>query len=216
MLPPEFPPVCERPAVGGPPATWLGVWMSLLLILLAVFIVLGARAQPQADRTQAAFDSVAARFSSANAHQPRIADARRAAAASALAALATALPGLLLDGPHQLAAPSALAVRVRIPVATLYTATDDGIRGDASGHLDRIAAAASAMPAGYRLSIVAVVPALADPDRFGADSPRAEAQALALGDALVGHGLPAGSVSVGVDERADGVVVFDFAAETAY
>ncbi len=190
--------------------------MSLLLILLAVFIVLGVRAQPQADRTRATLDSLASVFRDGGGQRLRTADARRAAAASALAALATALPSLPLDGPRELAAPSALTIRIPIPVAALFSAADGGLDGDANGHLDRIAATASAMPAGYRLGIVAVLPALADSDRFRADRGGAEARALALGDALVGHGLPAGSVVVGIDDRADGVVLFDFTAEAVY
>jgi hypothetical protein len=219
-LPPAaLPPVTLPPPhgdTGGPPRALLSLWLSLMLILLAVFIVLVAQTRPRGERTAAALASLATVFG----HDDDLGDAalsaadgRRRSAAATVEALVADLLALGPEGIVRLTPTMDLSARVVLPREALFGATA-AVNGDAARRLDRIAAAAGALPAGYRLGIVVTVAAAPGGGHANTDAATdlAAARAVALGDALIGRGLPADAITLGIDDGATSAVALDFTA----
>jgi hypothetical protein len=173
-------PAAARPA--GDPS--LPVYLSLFLLLAALFLLLNSLSPREARRAQAAVGSVAQAFGSKSRPEtPRDAPGMRWAEATG-AALAEQLPlGALTTATHERGA------RFALTSETLFANGQANLRGERVAMIDRLVDQLRHPPAGSRATLEV---RLAAGDSLAA--PRAET----LARALIGRGLEPAIMAVGV------------------
>lgn len=181
--------------------------LSLFLLLLVFFAVLGANSEWRQHRTDPVLRSIEEQFGGNRQDSAQLGDAWQTARA-ALQAI-----GDLLRREFPIAkvreAKTGAAWFVDVPAAGLFEIGRTQIRPDQVGLMFRIARTLSEPPAGIRYRAAALV-ALSGPVD---DGPGSVERAAALGSALVDGGAPAESVAIGLEAGEAGMIRFYFAIE---
>lgn len=181
--------------------------LSLFLLLLVFFIVIGARSAREAGRSEAALKSIDASFQSFTIH-PRLREghdpvasrsgtvfaAERVEGIGELFATAIAVSKVTVVTPGRL-------IEVRLPADALFAPGTDRLRVDRTALLDRVVDSLRRPREGERIELDAL---LAIDEGAPSQPPGPVQRAAALARALVADGAPLRSVTVGVERGSAG------------
>lgn len=191
--------------------------LSLFLLLLVFFIVIGARSAREAGRSQAALKSIDESFQPFTIH-PRLREghdpvasrsgtvfaAERVEGIGDLFATAVAVSKVTVVTPGRL-------IEVRLPADALFAPGTDRPRIDRQALLDRVVESLRRPREGERIELDAL---LAIDEGAPAQPPGPVQRAAALARALVADGAPPQSVTVGVERGPAGSARFLFSVRS--